>query len=75
MEVHSSINEIEQPRKDGSIVNTEVTTSYIPDEAGRIKVIGVSRDITLRKRMEAANALILDDGTADPCNGFRRGHI
>ncbi len=46
-------DEIDQPCKDGSIVNTEVI-SYLrtnPD-TGRIEAIGTSRDITGRKKAE-----------------------
>lgn len=49
--------EFEQPRKDGSTVWTDVTTSPLHDEAGRvIGVIGVSRDIDARKRAEREKA-------------------
>lgn len=48
----SFINEVDQPRKDGSIVNTEVTTTYLFDEQGDVEIVGVSRDITERKRAE-----------------------
>jgi two-component system sensor histidine kinase/response regulator len=47
--------EIEQPRKDGSLVSTDVITSYHLDErTGRVEVHGVTRDITERKRTEQA---------------------
>ncbi len=45
-------DELEQIRKDGSIVTTEVTTNYVLNDAGKIQVIGVSRDITVRKQAE-----------------------
>ncbi|NTU79364.1 MAG: PAS domain S-box protein [Chloroflexales bacterium] len=49
------ITEIEQPRKDGSIVPTEVVTTLLSDAQGRVSgVLGVSRDITARRRIEAA---------------------
>ncbi len=46
--------QVEQPRKDGSTVWTEVATNYICDEHGEpTQVIGVSRDITARRQSEA----------------------
>jgi PAS domain S-box-containing protein len=48
----SYVSEVDQPRKDGSIVHTEVTTTYVLNPDGRVEVIGVSRDITGRKRAE-----------------------
>lgn len=49
-------NEVEQPCKDGSSVLTEVvTTFHINHESGRVEVLGVTRDITERKK--AADAL------------------
>lgn len=47
------IEEIQQPCKDGSIVWTEViTTFYINIETGKVQVRGVTRDITERKAAE-----------------------
>ncbi|TAL18172.1 PAS domain S-box protein [bacterium] len=44
-------NEISQTRKDGTIVFTEVVTSVITGDGGKpVEVVGVSRDITERKR-------------------------
>lgn len=48
----SFISEVDQPCKDGSIVNTEVTTTYMFNEQGGVEIIGVSRNITERKRAE-----------------------
>ena len=48
----SLVTEVDQPRKDGSIVNTEVTTTYVFNEQGQVEIIGVSRDITERKCAE-----------------------
>jgi PAS domain S-box-containing protein len=49
------INEVAQPRKDGSSVMTEVQTRfYINQETGKVEVLGVSRDITARKKAEDA---------------------
>ncbi len=46
-------DEIDQPCKDGSIVNTEVISYFKTNsDTGRVEVIGTSRDITGRKRAE-----------------------
>ncbi len=48
-------NELFQYRKDGTVVETEVVTTLETDAHGiPVSVIGVSRDITERKRTEAA---------------------
>ncbi len=49
----SYINEVDQPHKDGRIIQTEVTTTYMFNERGQVEVVGVSRDITARKQTEA----------------------
>lgn len=47
------IDNLDQLRKDGSIVSTEVTTRYILNEkTGHVEVLGVTRDITERKKAE-----------------------
>lgn len=47
--------EIEQPRRDGTTVWTEATARLMYNAAGQpIGLVGVSRDITERKRMETA---------------------
>jgi PAS domain S-box-containing protein len=46
------ITEIDQPCKDGSIVHTEVTTSLMLNDNGEIEILGISRDITERKKNE-----------------------
>ena len=49
----STVHEWEQPRKDGSTVWTEVVTNvYRNQMTGRVEVLGVIRDITLRKKSE-----------------------
>lgn len=46
-------NEIEQPRRDGTSVWTEVTTHFIANPAnGHWEVYGVTRDITQRRQVE-----------------------
>ncbi len=48
-------NDIEFFRKDGTTVATETVTTLVADDQGAVRqVIGVSRDITGRKRMEDA---------------------
>jgi len=42
--------ELDQVRKDGSVVNTEVTTTFVVNDAGKVQVVGISRDITERKQ-------------------------
>ncbi|WP_020588695.1 cache domain-containing protein [Desulfobacter curvatus] len=45
--------QVEQVRKDGSFVWTEIKASFLRDEAGRAnRVLGVTRDITQRRRIE-----------------------
>jgi len=49
----SRILELEQRCKDGSAVAIEVTTTFLRDSQGRpVGILGVSRDITARKRAE-----------------------
>jgi PAS domain S-box-containing protein len=49
------VNEVDQPCKDGSVVMTEVTTSFqLNPVTGHIEVLGVTRNITERKKMEIA---------------------
>jgi PAS domain S-box-containing protein len=50
----SFVNEVDQPCKDGSIVPTEVTTTYMFDEDGKVQIVGVSRDIRQRRQAERA---------------------
>ncbi|MGB9980522.1 PAS domain-containing sensor histidine kinase [Methanobacterium sp.] len=46
-------NEVDQIRKDGSIVPTEVVTTFLMNEKGEVnEVLGVSRDITKRKKVQ-----------------------
>ncbi len=51
----SRVLELEQRCKDGSAVAIEVTTTFLRDSQGRpVGILGVSRDITARKRAEEA---------------------
>jgi len=53
IQLKPDLTEVEQPRKDGSSVWTEVLSDFLFDESGEILgIIGVSRDITERKRVE-----------------------
>ncbi|WP_338114204.1 diguanylate cyclase [Thiorhodococcus mannitoliphagus] len=46
--------EVDQPHRDGGIVPTEVVTTYLLDKAGQpVKILGVTRDISQRKALEA----------------------
>lgn len=50
----SHILELEQYHKNGSIIYTETTTQFLRDENGTpISILGVSRDISERKELEA----------------------
>ena len=47
--------EVEQPHKDGHILTTEVVSTLLADAQGKItEILGVTRDITERKRVEKA---------------------
>ena len=47
------VTEIDQPHKDGHIISTEVVTTLHTNAAGRLtSIIGISRDITDRKKAE-----------------------
>jgi PAS domain S-box-containing protein len=50
----SFLDEVDQPCRDGSIVNTEVKTTYLQNERGDLEIIGITRDITERKQAEEA---------------------
>jgi PAS domain S-box-containing protein len=51
--VRSSLAEIDQVHKDGSIIPTEVVTTLITDANGALtEILGVTRDITERKQAE-----------------------
>ena len=51
----TSTIEADMPTKDGGVVQTEVVATALSDASGRVtSVLGVTRDITERKRAEAA---------------------
>jgi PAS domain S-box-containing protein len=45
-------DEFEQIRKDGGVVMTEVATTFVKNAAGKIQLVGISRDITGRKQAD-----------------------
>ena len=47
-------NELVNRRRDGSLVPVEVRSSFALDEEGRLQIVGVTRDISERKRAEEA---------------------
>ena len=53
-EPYHSAHELEQPCKDGSSVWTEVVTNFYRNKNNQIEVLGVTRDITERKKAEEA---------------------
>ena len=82
-----SAKELEQPCKDGSSVWTEVVTNFYRNNNNQIEVLGVTRDITERKRAEdelrenelqyrilanSGRALIWRAGTDKLCNYFNK---
>jgi len=51
--VMSGTNDFQQYCRDGSIKDIEISTRYVPNpETGLVDIVGVSRDITVRKRLE-----------------------
>lgn len=55
-------NEVYQLHKDGSIVPTEVVTTLISDKTGKItEILGVTRNITQRKKDESIREGLIDE--------------
>ena len=48
----SFIDDADQPCKDGTIVPTEILTTFLLNKEGKLEILGVSRDITIRKQAE-----------------------
>lgn len=56
------IHQIDQICKDGSIINTEVVTTLLTNEDGQVdRILGVSRDITERKKADELKQELLED--------------
>ena len=54
--------EIEQPCKDGSKIPTEVVTNLVLDDSGQpLRIIGITRDIRERRKLEQAQQNYRDD--------------
>jgi PAS domain S-box-containing protein len=52
-EMLKTLSVVDQPCKDGSVVSTEVATTWVMDKDGQpVEIIGVSRNITERKKLE-----------------------
>jgi PAS domain S-box-containing protein len=55
-------NEVTYLRKDGTTVDTETVTKLLSDESGTVRhVLGISRDITERKRAQEEKAKLEND--------------
>jgi PAS domain S-box-containing protein len=53
IDMFKTLSVVDQPCKDGSVVSTEVATTWIMDKYGQpLEIIGVSRNITERKKLE-----------------------
>lgn len=48
----SFVDEIGQVHKNGDIISTEITTTYVLNHDGELEIFGVTRDITERKKTE-----------------------
>ncbi|MBN1277626.1 MAG: PAS domain S-box protein [Deltaproteobacteria bacterium] len=53
--------EIESVRKDGSICWIEIKAKFISEPDGRLKIVGVSRDIDMRKRAEQQKNMLVKE--------------
>lgn len=52
--LRTAVTEVDQTRKDGSIVPTEVVTTLLTDEQGHVlEILGITRNIAERKQAEA----------------------
>ncbi len=60
------INEIQQPKKNGEIIWVEISTKFRFNKEKEIEVVGVSRNIEARKKLE--QDLILAKETAEHAN-------
>jgi PAS domain S-box-containing protein len=53
-DAQSYLTEIQQPHKDGRIIWVETSAKFRFNDAGKIEIVGVSRDISERKALEKA---------------------
>ena len=53
-------SDVELVRKDGSVVEVETSASAVHDESGRRQFVGVSRDVTERRRGERERQALLE---------------
>jgi PAS domain S-box-containing protein len=66
------VHQVEQTRKDGSTVMTEIVTKLITDAHGRVvEILGITRDITERVQMEHARR-VAEDALRESEERFRR---
>ncbi|MCX7176281.1 MAG: diguanylate cyclase [Proteobacteria bacterium] len=64
----TGVNEVDQPHRDGHIIHTEVVTTCILDDRGNpVSILGVTRDITDRKKAEQELARLAQ---TDPLTGL-----
>ena len=47
-------DELEQVRKDGSILHVEISTNYVTGENGNVQIVGITRDINERRQAQVA---------------------
>lgn len=51
--IRTEVHEFEQYHRDGHVIATEVSTTLLADDSGRVtQILGVTRDITERRRAE-----------------------
>ena len=56
------IHRVDQICKDGSVIPTEVVTTLLTNEEGRVdRVLGVSRDVTERKKADELNQELMEN--------------
>ena len=58
---HYYLNEIQQPRKDGTLVWVEVATKFRFNKNGEIEIVGVSRNLEERKNFEKKLQGLIND--------------
>jgi PAS domain S-box-containing protein len=59
--VRTMTHRVDQPHRDGHLVATEVVTTLLTDETGRVhEILGVTRDVTRRARAEEERDLLFN---------------